>query len=93
MEPSAIAALLKTARQEKGLSQKELACLMGCARQTVGILESPEISKASFSLVLLACKTLGLTLSIEISKKPQNFVSLPVSNSNIEFVQEPWFTV
>ncbi len=52
---------LKRARQEKGLSQKELAEAVGATRQTIGMIEAGNFNP-SLRICTDICKVLGKTL-------------------------------
>ncbi len=52
---------MKTARTERGLSQSELADLIGATRQTVGLIEAGSYNP-SLKLCIAICKVLGKTL-------------------------------
>ena len=53
---------LKLARIEKGLSQQELADLIGATRQTVGLIEKGKFNP-SLSLCIKVSKALNKTLN------------------------------
>ena len=53
---------LKIARVEKGLSQQELADLVGATRQTIGLIEKGKYNP-SLNLCLRIVKTLDKTLN------------------------------
>lgn len=53
---------LKLARVEKGLSQQELADLVGATRQTVGLIEKGKYNP-SLNLCIKIAKTLNRTLN------------------------------
>ena len=52
---------LRKARIEKGLSQTELAKLIGVSRQTINMIENNDYNP-TISLCLKICKILGKTL-------------------------------
>ena len=52
---------MKRARLEKGLSQAELAKLIGVSRQTINMIESGDYNP-TIALCLKICKTLDTTL-------------------------------
>lgn len=52
---------MKAARQDKGLSQEELARLAGVSRQTINMIERGDFNP-SLHLCLGICRTLGRTL-------------------------------
>ncbi len=52
---------LKVARMEAGLSQAQLAELVGATRQTIGLIEAGRYNP-SLKLCIGICKTLGKTL-------------------------------
>ena len=52
---------LRTARIEKGLSQTELAKLIGVSRQTINMIENNDYNP-TILLCLKICKILGKTL-------------------------------
>ena len=52
---------MKKARQEKGLSQAELAKAVGVSRQTINMVESGEYNP-TLALCLKICHELGRTL-------------------------------
>ena len=52
---------MRTARQEKGLSQSELSKLVGVSRQTINMVESGEYNP-TLGLCLKICHALGKTL-------------------------------
>jgi len=52
---------MKLARVEKGLSQQELADLVGATRQTIGLIEKGKYNP-SLNLCIRISKTLGKTL-------------------------------
>ena len=52
---------MKKARTEKGLSQAQLANLIGVSRQTVNMIESGDYNP-TIALCLKICKTLDTTL-------------------------------
>ena len=53
---------LKLARVEKGLSQQELADLVGATRQTIGLIEKGKYNP-SLNLCIKIAKTLNRTLN------------------------------
>ena len=53
---------LKLARVEKGLSQQELADLVGATRQTIGLIEKGKYNP-SINLCINIAKTLNRTLN------------------------------
>lgn len=53
---------MKTARQERGLSQADLAGIVGVARQTINMVESGEYNP-TLTLCLKICRALGCTLN------------------------------
>ncbi|MCQ2429496.1 MAG: helix-turn-helix transcriptional regulator [Clostridia bacterium] len=53
---------MKQARQQKKLSQAELAKLAGVARQTINMIESGEYNP-TLALCLKICQILGCTLN------------------------------
>ena len=52
---------MKAARQDKGLSQEELARLAGVSRQTINMIERGDFNP-SLHLCLGICRILGRTL-------------------------------
>ena len=52
---------MKTARMERGLSQAELADMVGATRQTIGLIEAGGYNP-SLKLCTAICKVLGKTL-------------------------------
>lgn len=52
---------MRAARKEKGLSQAELATIIGVSRQTVNMVESGDYNP-TIALCLKICKALGQTL-------------------------------
>ena len=52
---------MKTARMERGLSQAELADMVGATRQTIGLIEAGTYNP-SLKLCTAICKVLGKTL-------------------------------
>ena len=52
---------MKAARQDKGLSQEELARLAGVSRQTINMIERGDFNP-SLHLCLAICRILGRTL-------------------------------
>ena len=53
---------LKSVRQKKGLSQAELAVLVGVSRQTINMIENGDYNP-TLALCLKICYCLGLTLN------------------------------
>ena len=53
---------MRDARIACGLSQQELAALVGATRQTIGLIEAGRY-KPSLKLCTTICKTLGKTLN------------------------------
>ena len=53
---------MRTARQEKGLSQSELSKLVGVSRQTINMVESGEYNP-TLALCIQICEALGCTLN------------------------------
>jgi len=52
---------MKTARQEKGISQTDLAKTIGVSRQTINMIENGDYNP-TVALCLKICKALGKTL-------------------------------
>ena len=52
---------MKEARLERGLSQAELAKLIGVSRQTINMIENGDYNP-TIALCVKICKTLGKTL-------------------------------
>ena len=55
-------ARMRAARIARGLSQKELAALVGATRQTIGLIEAGRYNP-SLRLCTAICKVLGKTLN------------------------------
>lgn len=53
---------LKAARAEKGLSQQQLAELVGVSRQTINAIEKGDYNP-TVNLCIAICRALGLTLN------------------------------
>ena len=52
---------MRQARQQRGLSQTELATQVGATRQTIGLIEAGRYNP-SLKLCVSICKALGTTL-------------------------------
>ena len=52
---------MRQARQQRGLSQTELAAQVGATRQTIGLIEAGRYNP-SLKLCVSICKALGTTL-------------------------------
>lgn len=53
---------LKAARADKGLSQQQLADLVGVSRQTINAIEKGDYNP-TVNLCIAICRALGLTLN------------------------------
>ena len=64
-----VALQLATLRKECGLSQKELANLVGTSQQQISRLESPSYEGHSLSMLRRVSEVLGATIHIKIQRK------------------------
>ena len=64
-----VAMQLAALRKECGLSQKELASLLGTSQQQISRLESPGYESHSLSMIRRVADALGATLRVRIEKK------------------------
>ena len=64
-----VALQLAALRKESGLSQKELARLVGTSQQQISRLESPSYEGHSLSMLRRVAEVLGATLHVEIQRK------------------------
>jgi len=63
-----VAMQLAALRKESGLSQKELANLLGTSQQQISRLESPGYEGHSLSMIRRVTDALGATVRIQIEK-------------------------
>jgi transcriptional regulator with XRE-family HTH domain len=63
-----VALKLAALRKEAGLSQKELARLVGTSQQQVSRLESPHYEGHSLSMIRRVAEVLGATVRVEIER-------------------------
>ena len=68
-----VAVQLAALRKEAGLSQKELAQLVGTSQQQISRLESPSYEGHSLSMVRRVAEVLGAKIHVEIqrNKRPK----------------------
>ncbi|MEA3361441.1 MAG: helix-turn-helix transcriptional regulator [Thermodesulfobacteriota bacterium] len=64
-----IALQLAALRNESGLSQKELANLVGTSQQQISRLESPSYEGHSLSMLRRVSEVLGATIHVQIQSK------------------------
>ncbi len=64
-----VAMQLAALRKESGLSQKELANLLGTSQQQISRLESPGYEGHSLSMMRRVADALGATVRVRIEKK------------------------
>jgi len=64
-----VALQLASLRKDAGLSQKELALLVGTSQQQISRLESPSYEGHSLSMLRRVVEVLGATLSVEVKRK------------------------
>ncbi|MBN2061671.1 MAG: helix-turn-helix transcriptional regulator [Deltaproteobacteria bacterium] len=64
-----IALQLAALRKEYGLSQKELAKLVGTSQQQISRLESPSYEGHSLSMLRRVSEVLGATIQVQIKRK------------------------
>jgi len=60
---------LASLRKDSGLSQKELAQLVGTSQQQISRLESPSYEGHSLSMLRRVAEVLGATVHVEIQRK------------------------
>lgn len=64
-----VAVQLSALRKEFGLSQKELANLVGTSQQQISRIESPSYEGHSLSMLRRVSEVLGATIQIKIQRK------------------------
>ena len=64
-----VALQLAALRKESGLSQKELANLVGTSQQQISRLESPSYEGHSLSMLRRVSEVLGATIHVQIQRK------------------------
>ena len=64
-----VAVQLAALRKDSGLSQKELARMVGTSQQQISRLESPSYEGHSLSMLRRVAKVLGATVHVEIERK------------------------
>ena len=64
-----VAMQIAALRRDSGLSQKELASLLGTSQQQISRLESPNYEGHSLSMIRRVADALGATVEVRIEKK------------------------
>jgi HTH-type transcriptional regulator / antitoxin HipB len=69
--PSDLGSIIRDGRKRMGLTQKELALMVGSQQRTISIIENDPSNTALKKLVRI-CKVLGLSLKVDLQVNPQS---------------------
>lgn len=65
-----LSSVLQSARKKAGLSQAQLAQIVGVSRKTIGEIENGQIEKVAVGTIFKTLKGVGLHVNVEETLKP-----------------------
>lgn len=90
LEKTRIATEIAYYREKRGLTQKELAKLLGTSQSTIARLENPFYDNYSINTLRKIAKILDLQLVVSLKEKSESVVENPVSEKTGDIIYITW---